>query len=317
MYFPYLRGKQFELMALREISNFLGESQLVSPIIEPVKETKVTLEKTLTTLIDNNLNFNLVLNPTVGDIAKTKAFGEIIKIKDSTIGDYTNYQPTLIYDDKNRVNTLLKIISAHDLQNFSLICNSVPTDEEEFFSFIENQPIKYIIINEAINSKRFLRNLKKTKIEKVTLNDPFNALKRNVDYIEKDDEFFSDEHLFFDEEDYIGFSDYLTIGQEYSDTGFLPYAVAIHLSYKNSDNEFWIRHFVSDNNKDNIDVVGKFVEALSKLIAFIDKNGIKTLACNEFRELFEKESYPGLGSVKKLSILHHIELVYNYLNSRK
>lgn len=317
MYFPYLRGKQFELIALREISEFLVNNQLVSPIIEPVKETTVTLEKTLSLLIENNQNFNLILNPAVGDIFKTRGFDKIIRIKDNLIREYDNYQPTFIIDSRSRIGELSEIVETNKLQNLSIICNGIPNEEKEFFTFIETNPIKYLIINEGINSKRFIRNIRSFKINMVSLTNPFNILSRNVDYIDNDNEFYSDEHLFFEEEGYVGFADFLTIGQEYSDTGFLPYAVAIHLTYQNSNDEFWIRHFVSDSNEDNTDVTGKFVEALTKLIKFIDEQGIVTVACNEFKKLFESETYSGLGSIKKLSILHHIELVYNFLNSRK
>jgi hypothetical protein len=316
MYFPYLRGKQFELIALREISEFIHNKNLISPIIEPVKETTVTLEKTLTTLIENDQNFNLIFNPVVGDIAKTKGFDEIIRIKERLIKDYINYQPTFIIDSKSRIANVQDIITENSLEDISIICKNIPQEEEKFLTFLETNNIKYLIVNEAINSKRFLRSIRQIGIDMVSLTDPFNALRRNVDYMENDDEFYSDEHLFYEDEGYIGFSDFLTIGQEYTDTGFLPYAVAIHLTYLNSKEEFWIRHFVSDSNEDNTDVVGKFEEALRKLIAFIDEHGIDTVACREFRELSAKESYSGLGSIKKLSILHHIELVYNFLNSR-
>src|ERR1035437_453209 len=316
MYFPYLRGKQFELIALREISEFIHNKNLISPIIEPVKETTVTLEKTLTTLIENDQNFNLIFNPVVGDIAKTKGFDEIIRIKERLIKDYINYQPTFIIDSKSIIANVQDIITENSLEDISIICKNIPQEEEKFLTFLETNNIKYLIVNEAINSKRFLRSIRQIGIDMVSLTDPFNALRRNVDYMENDDEFYSDEHLFYEDEGYIGFSDFLTIGQEYTDTGFLPYAVAIHLTYLNSKEEFWIRHFVSDSNEDNTDVVGKFEEALRKLIAFIDEHGIDTVACREFRELSAKESYSGLGSIKKLSILHHIELVYNFLNSR-
>lgn len=39
MYFPYLKGKQFELIALRELSERMGESGSIHPVIEPVKST--------------------------------------------------------------------------------------------------------------------------------------------------------------------------------------------------------------------------------------------------------------------------------------
>lgn len=37
MYFPYLRGRQYELIALRELINNDKLSEHVTPIIEPVK----------------------------------------------------------------------------------------------------------------------------------------------------------------------------------------------------------------------------------------------------------------------------------------
>lgn len=38
MYFPYLRGRQFELNALREFATEIGELDNLLPIIEPVKQ---------------------------------------------------------------------------------------------------------------------------------------------------------------------------------------------------------------------------------------------------------------------------------------
>lgn len=37
MYLPYLRGKQYELLAIKELSGLLGDQQKVVPIIEPVR----------------------------------------------------------------------------------------------------------------------------------------------------------------------------------------------------------------------------------------------------------------------------------------
>jgi hypothetical protein len=262
-------------------------------------------------------NFNLIFNPKVGDFGSSEGMQEILRITESTIHDYNNYQPTFIITEKTRIGRLSSFIDSNSLTNLSIICQGIPSTEEELFAFLETHDIKYIIIDEGISSKRLIRNLKKRDIDKVTLSDPFKALKRNVDYIETDNEFFSDEHLFFEEDGYVGFSDYLTIGQEYSDSGFLPYAVAIHLTYPNVDNEFWIRHFVSDNNEDNTDVAGKFGEALRKLITFIQEERLDTIACREFSDMYKTEKYPGLGTIKKLSIKHHIELVYNFLNTKK
>lgn len=43
MYFPYFRCKQFELLALRELSGRLGHSGKISPVPEPVKKSSPTV----------------------------------------------------------------------------------------------------------------------------------------------------------------------------------------------------------------------------------------------------------------------------------
>jgi len=94
----------------------------------------------------------------------------------------------------------------------------------------------------------------------------------------------------------------------------LPYAVAIHLTYKDEEGEnIRIRHFLSDNNEDISDTAGKFGEALSKLVAFIDQQEIHTIASEQFRQYHERGAYPGLGVLKKLSIMHHIELIQDQI----
>jgi len=93
----------------------------------------------------------------------------------------------------------------------------------------------------------------------------------------------------------------------------LPYAVAIHLSYADQNNKIRVRHFVSDSNDDSSDVGGKFAEALEKLIQWVNENGRESIAISIFRELHETGHFPGLGSLKKLSIMHHIELVLSLI----
>jgi len=84
------------------------------------------------------------------------------------------------------------------------------------------------------------------------------------------------------------------------------------------DHEYKLRiyHFVSDSNDDYDDPAGKFEEALEKLMesSLIDKN---TFAYNELKRFYDNKAYSGLGVVKKLSIMHHIELIFRYLKEIK
>ena len=80
------------------------------------------------------------------------------------------------------------------------------------------------------------------------------------------------------------------------------------------DDSLRVKHFVSDSNDDISDPAGKFQEALSKLVAWNETKQLDTVAMKEFEDLYHREAYPGLGTVKKLSIMHHLELIGRYLD---
>ena len=64
MYFPYLRGRQFELIALRELVTVL--SPHIIPIIEPVK-LSTTLISTIKCFEAKKKQLAVTVNPQVGD----------------------------------------------------------------------------------------------------------------------------------------------------------------------------------------------------------------------------------------------------------
>jgi hypothetical protein len=68
LYYPYFRGKQYELILLREFAQFLT-AHAICPIIEPVRENLSPLRRTIESLTEQNTNFTLVMNPQVGELA--------------------------------------------------------------------------------------------------------------------------------------------------------------------------------------------------------------------------------------------------------
>lgn len=64
MYFPYLRGRQFELIALRELVEKDVLSSKIIPVIEPVKLSS-TLLKTIEMYGNNNKKLAFITNPGV------------------------------------------------------------------------------------------------------------------------------------------------------------------------------------------------------------------------------------------------------------
>jgi hypothetical protein len=66
MYHPYFRGKQFELLTIRETAKLLADKNFV-PIIEPVKESLGGLERTLRAIREASGKAVVIVNPYHGD----------------------------------------------------------------------------------------------------------------------------------------------------------------------------------------------------------------------------------------------------------
>lgn len=308
MYFPYLRGRQYELIALRELltNNKLGNN--VIPIIEPVRLSP-TLVSTLEGFKDKGQKCSLIMNPAVGSFLE--------EYRDSSKSNLATRLDVLFDNNENLYRVSLMSKNYKEEDNFKLIPDidkriTICKKPDDLGGYIANyigEPTAYNLIAENSKLKREVSG------NKVKLSDSFVKLPRNTDYSNNDEEFFSDDHRFFLEDGYKGFSDYSIVGEDYSESGFAPYAVAIHIVFFDNDENLRIHHFVSDTNQDPTNPAGKFKEALKKLIDYVKSGRIqRTMAIDEFERLHITESYPGLGTVKKLSIMHHIELVGKYLD---
>ncbi|HNS41673.1 MAG TPA: sce7725 family protein, partial [Taishania sp.] len=291
MYQPYIRGKQFELIGIRELTSSVlsPNKEKVSPIIEPVKDSS-TLKTTLKELVSFNVNFTIIANPQVGSFRDIEAIFSAIK---SSVGESKNYQVGIIFHNKIVHADTLEILRKYSdvIPQLTIIHNATFDNVFDILKLYQEYfTIKYNVINLSATSKRYHRNFEEST--RVELDDYFNAQSKNSDYLHVNESNFSEEHIYYKEEGFIGFSDYLSIGEEYSETGFLPYAVAIHLSYSDDNNKIKIKHFVSDNNDDTSDIAGKFAEALDKLITWCDQTNYNSVAIPQFREYHTNGHFP-------------------------
>jgi len=143
MYFPYLRGKQFELIALREISEIMAKKiESISPIIEPVKNSS-TLKSTLLELRNKNINFNIIINPSVGDLKNSSE--TVLDVIQERLNGFSNYQIAIIVNERTDVTEILNIIREQDIEfaGITLIHEAVTKvsaiiDFTDDFNFINN-----------------------------------------------------------------------------------------------------------------------------------------------------------------------------------
>lgn len=307
MYYPILRGRQNELLAIKELLNNSALSDKIVPIIEPVKLSP-TLVNTLNTFIDSNRDIVLIRNPKVGSFAvdakNSKNEKYLSKLKE------ISKKPEIIRGmivDKDTPEKVEKLRQngINDSQIVS-ICTNPDVIKQYEESFGNSKDIKTVV--------PYVPAFRRIRGSRILLDDKFNKKSRNQDYIDEPDEFYSNDHLYYEEDGYVGFSDYSIIGSEYSESGFAPYAVAIHIVYFGDDNELRIHHFVSEDNDDINDPANKFYQALEQMVEWNKTQKLDTLGIKMFEKIYEEQSYPGLGVVKKLSLMHHIELIGQYLD---
>lgn len=312
MCYPYLRAKQFELKALREFSEEHSGSNIV-PILEPVKKQSVALERAVGDMMENKMRFALVLNPTDGDFKHdTVSFGAWLEESKLLLNGSQgiDWIPAFICTRK-LLDDIPSLIKKYQLNNVMLVFKSCMDMEDPKVSNLVNDERVEFVVNAfgAVGSRRLNTILKRTGKKIIRLDDCFKTRTRNADYALEDDELFSEEPFYYMNDGYDGFSDYTTLPSDYVEGGMMPYAVAIHLSYKKDDDRLNVHHFVSDSNESNTNVRGKFHEAACKIEPFFEGKEQTSSVKELISKAEDPDGYPGLGYLKKLSVKNHLELI--------
>lgn len=310
MYYPLLRARQFELIALRELASEHQIQGSIVPILEPVKSSNNNLVIANRTFLEKNINAYFIVNPSVGEIP-----GDNLHFINLLLElNNPNIIPAFRYKDNSAY--IIEALGNNLFQQCMIICPPDTTTEDRAFISLVNDPRITAICNESPAGNRSLhRVLNGLGKLYIRLDDLFEKQLKNSAFLDIGEHKFSEEHLFYMEEKFTGFSDYTVLPSEYIDGGSTPRAVVIHLTYLKNGAEIWIRHFTSNTNDSIANVQGKFAEAAQKAVAFCRENGLQNSAINELEDYYDNQHYPGLGTVKKLAIKNHLILVSNYVRN--
>lgn len=311
MYYPYLRAKQFELKALREFATEHKHQNKIIPILEPVKCQINALALAIKDMMDLELRFALILNPKEGDFKHSTVSFNMWQDNECLVNNSGLWIPAFLYS-KGDVSKIISIIEDNHLNNVMIIFRTcMDIDDEEALNLVKNPSVDYVVNAFGTSVSRRLRSLLKSAVSNVIrLDDCFKSKTRNADYALETDELFSEEPFFYESEgQFNGYSDFTTLPSAYEEGGMLPYALAIHFSYKKNEEQLYVHHFVSDSNETNSDIRGKFREAALKVRPFYTDK-VKTMSVEEtISRADNSDGYPGLGYLKKLSIKNHLELI--------
>lgn len=309
MYFPYLRGRQFELIAIRDLA-LENALEKITPIIEPVKESLNSLNLANKILFEAGIEPFLIMNPQVGETC-----GDIEHYL-KYVEDLENsmYRHAFLYSDN--ANYILDCLNDYNLNHCMIIGLDSFTNEDEFSLLCQDERISYIVLLEPHRYRTLDRHIKRLNKNYIRLDDLFEKQQRNSDFLNIPEHKFSEEHLYYEEDNYQGFGDFTVLPREYIEGGSTPRAVVINITYINveAESQIWIRHFTSDTNDSISNVQGKFAEATRKAIRFCNELPLSNSGIDELRGYLEDSKYPGLGTVKKITIKNHLLVIKSYLD---
>lgn len=313
MYYPYFRGKQFELITIRETAKLMAGANFVA-VIEPVREALSGLGRALNAISDANGKAVVVVNPDCGDHSEDGA--GISAFLRAEFDGRNGISAGILLKSGMGVAEAMGQYQQHVLHDPVFIHAGFSDAKGLADALADNLGGSRHIFFEDSCGKLYRKHFRDGT--RILIRDGFRRQKNSA---YPDVEAFSDLHVTFEEEDMDGFGDFLIVGNEFSEGGGPAYAVAIHLTYidPRKDDVMFVYHFVSTSNDTPTDPAGKFGQALEKLAAKLD-SGMSNLfvgdAIKEFRELHAKGHFPGLGYVKKLSMKHHIETLASYFAGR-
>ncbi|WP_420550101.1 sce7725 family protein [Curvivirga sp.] len=308
-----MRGKQNELMVIRENASLLADANF-TPIIEPVKSAISGLKRALDEVRLANGRAVVIVNPHHGELANDdeETIGALV-------GDYEDadgIQLGILLTQQVTLEEVTALLEKYDGEQLVFVHSGFGNAKSLAACLGDDNiaGVKHVFIEKhcgKLYQKRF------DDAYKVLIRDGFDK-RKNSEY--PDYESFSDIHLTYELEGADAFGDFLIVGDEFSESGGPAYAVAIHITCIDEDNEdeIWIHHFKSDRNDSPQDPAGKFAEAVDKLVEELDEletHITETRAMESFRDLHARSHFPGLGVVKKLSMQHHIEMLAEYFDS--
>ena len=300
IYYPYLRGRMYDLLALKELVEKKLLSKNIIPIIEPVRDSKELLQ-TIQTMIKFQHPFSVIANPQVSvyGLNDTKLF----PLPDLSKLNFFYPSAILAADFSS------EFVQTSGSQKSLLIAK----DYELLKAYQKTrvlQTVDKVLIPDVARMQQLVFD------KSVKLTDPLTFVKHVEDYQLLEDEFFEPADWYHQVDDFKGFGDYSMVGHVYFDKGMPSRAIALHVIYATKTGELRIHHFVSDSNEKMSGQREKFFEALNKMIPWCQKNisGLnKTPALEELLSYVQQNKFPGLGVVKKLSLMHHFELMSRLL----
>lgn len=304
MYFPYLYGKQYELLALRDFASTYPFDSTVNPIIEPVRHNPRDLLSALDVLIKGGFSPLVVVNPTKSNF-KAGDKGWYAKLMGSNLAG-ANWLPLILIDSSHSLQDALSFVNYFSNRNVAVAYNTSNLSLNDLQA-INNQAsvVFQVILPNSLNvQQRSLISSSKA----IDILDCFRSQSRNADY--GGPEFFSNQIRGFRHNSF-GYGDFTVLANEVRDEGGPASAVAIHATYKElNSTDVHVEHFVSTVTQQHLsDMTNKFLDAAAQLVTAANTRPAEfgnNIALDSYRYQVANNHFPNLAGSKRQQVLHHI-----------
>lgn len=303
-YFPFLRGRRYELAILRELAAAGRLVDHIVPIVEPVLLDG--LRKSVRAWNDRARDLILVVNPRGG--MKTSTIAALLSSSDELELSENHIRAGILISRRLSLGKLRKLLDAFDAYRPVAIHLHAHVEESKVARLLTAQKVVTHVISEGTVPPGYSDLFDGTR---VLLRDGFEKKARNADYPPLSD--FDSPLLTYAKDGYEGFGDFAIIG-DHESSGGIPRSVAIHLTHRAPQRRLLVRHLVS-NTESDVGTARMFLSALEQLPDFLQAApaGTNTAAVREFLVLLAARHFPGLGRSKCLAARHHIELIGTHL----
>lgn len=303
-YFPFLRGRRYELAILGELAEAGRLADHIVPIVEPV--LLAGLRKNVRAWNDRARDLILVVNPRGG--MKTSVISDVVSAADELALSDNHVRAGILVSRRLALGKLRKLLDAFDAHRPVAIHLQAHVEESKVVRLLTRQKVLTHVFLEKTVPPGYSDLFAGTR---VLLRDGFQKKARNADY--PDLSSFDSPLQAYAKDGFGGFGDFTIIG-DHEGTGGIPRSVAIHLTHFAPQRRLLVRHLVS-NTKSDVGTARMFLSSLEQLPGFLDGSpaGANTPAVREFLSLLAARHFPGLGRSKCIAARHHIELIATYL----
>ncbi|KMQ80130.1 hypothetical protein BPMI_01512 [Candidatus Burkholderia pumila] len=223
MYHPYFRGKQFELVTIREMAKLLAQKNFI-PVIEPVRESLGSLKKTLSAVCDAGGCAIVIVNPYHGDHQEDGT--SITGLLQENFKGANNISAGILLRSDMAVDEVIACYGQH-ADHHPVLIHAGFTEPKTLAAALEDgMPSLTNVFIEDHAKLLYRKHFDQST--SILVRDGFKRL-RNADYPAMEE--FSDFHVAYGDLGMTGFGNFLIGGDVYSEGGGPAYAVAIHLTF--------------------------------------------------------------------------------------